>query len=557
MTNKEWLDLFFCESFEKQINDLVLDDWDYEVPRDSMINYANHLLAIPYKEYIDYTDPYTYVDDYDLPKIPIDKSEVTVILNYFQQEDNRGLTPLEVGHYINQACHKSYSNVNVYGAKILSTAQIMGLVYSYFGKWYLNCIAYILDELSEEMSQSLISRMILRNKGIASIIYELQSSSHSFSNFFYRKGYYGISRYVGGVCSILSVCRKEGEKEGIVIRFLREDPIFKTSVRSTPKEMRLYKNIERYLNLFESLDDADLFDRDLNVILSMNGFVKAVLKDLIEIEADKLHLRNQCPSPILREGEKLTQQLIVSSDAISVSYVSYDSSWRNDEYLSQYNPALNKDFLRKLLPHQVVASNGKKPDQSYENPALSSKSLPPLPVTDLDAISDVVVKKETPVEYKMTSDENVDLEQSSKELEICEYPRSEGKKEYLRINNKLFEFKGFLDQAQDKSDIPYHQKNKDTKDGPRTNLPFICDSYSCFCKYGYIFVKLEFRGKERILCKSDIHSDLGQLFNTENVIRVSSYESKKGIRIEVHCLTDNIIKVCVFNDEGQKIWDKK
>lgn len=548
MTNREWLDLFFCESFEKQINNLILDDWDYEAPRNSMINYANHLLSIPYKEYIDYTEPDIYIDDYDLPKISIDKKEVSAILEYFQQEDNRGLSASEVGHHISQKCQKNYSNVNVYGAKILGAAQIMGLVYNYFGRWYLNCIAYIFEELSEEESQSIISRMILRNKGIGSIVHRLQTGSHSFFSFFYRTSFNGISRYVRGVCSILSICRKEGEKEGLICRYLKDDPILFPVTNGIDRGNHLYKNIVRNISNFEGLNDVDLFDRDLNIILSMNGFVKAVLRDLNELETDRCELRELCPLPNLREGEAIKKQLIVSSDSIRVTYATYNSSWRDDEFLANYNPAVNEEFLRKLLPHQQFRKDSVKKQNHVEKGTAAIRSRNTLPITDLDAVSADLVKVVTANELQRSANDNNKKEET--DLLIIK-----NEKDNLCINDKFYDFSDFQSQRKDQTE-QNHEKDNGGKASIKTPLPFYCNSYSCVYDNGKICIKLKSSKNESVICKTDFHSDIGQLFHDTTVVKVSSYKSKKGNRIEVHYIVDEITKIRVFNDIGQKIWDR-
>ena len=44
MTNNEWIELFFSEAYEKQINELMLEDRDYVIPYDTINNYVKKLL---------------------------------------------------------------------------------------------------------------------------------------------------------------------------------------------------------------------------------------------------------------------------------------------------------------------------------------------------------------------------------------------------------------------------------------------------------------------------------------------------------------------------------
>lgn len=482
MTNKEWIELFFSESFEKQINDLILEDWDYEIPRDSILNYANHILSIPYIDYINYTEPAFFIDDYDFPKISIDRNETIAILDYFLQEDNRGLTESEVGHLINRICHKNYSNVNDYGAKILNAAQVIGLVYEYFGKWYLNCLAYVFDELSEEKSQSLISRMILRNKAIASITNVLQNGSSSIFSFFCHTSDYRVSRSVGGICSLLNICRKEGEKEEVYISYLKEDTIFKTSQNITSKSSKLYKNIERNALLFDWLDDYDLFDGDLNVILTMNGFIKSVARDLNELESIRYDIHNQCPVPNLREGERINKQLIDYAESLSVSYVTYDSSWRDNEYCAYYNPAVNNEFLQSLLPHQIYAKHSVAKEDDIDNQYVESKIKQSLPVTDLDLqhnqfLDNQSAVKENDVEEIRSLERQTQQPIFDTDVDVRSIERI--KREYYKKKPDDFSYFLFNDKG---NTIDYNKQDDKDRASQKTIFPYTCCQYTCYNK---------------------------------------------------------------------------
>lgn len=166
MTNKEWIELFFSESYEKQINELVLDDREYEIPYKPLFNYLEHLLSIPYIEFLDYVK--------ELGPIPYNKGDIpqfvkfehceSSIIRFLLDEDNSGCRPVEIGGYLNYNYLRSNARIDVrYANSNLISAKILGLVYEYYGYWYLNCIGYIYNELSKAQQKSLLARTILRS----------------------------------------------------------------------------------------------------------------------------------------------------------------------------------------------------------------------------------------------------------------------------------------------------------------------------------------------------------------------------------------------------------
>lgn len=216
MTNKEWIELFFSESYEKQINELVLDDREYEIPYKPLFNYIEHLLSIPYPEFLDYVK--------DLGPIPYNKKDIpqfvkfehceNTIIQYLLDEDNRGCRPVEIGGYLNYNYSRSNVRVDVrYANRNLISARILGLVYEFFGYWYLNCISYIYNDLSKAQQKALLARTILRSPffrtvfGKASSHINLEDYIVHFPNSFIRYSHLAIT-------SLFDISISEAKKYG-------------------------------------------------------------------------------------------------------------------------------------------------------------------------------------------------------------------------------------------------------------------------------------------------------------------------------------------------------
>ena len=54
MTNYDLISFFFSQKNEKMINEKILDDIDYVVPKDRILEYVNKVIDIPYADFITY-----------------------------------------------------------------------------------------------------------------------------------------------------------------------------------------------------------------------------------------------------------------------------------------------------------------------------------------------------------------------------------------------------------------------------------------------------------------------------------------------------------------------
>lgn len=221
MTSSEWIELFFSEAYEKQINDLVLEDWDYDVPIHSIRNYVEAVIAIPYTEFIDYVK-HNYAGTTfraaDIPQfIKYANCEINLV-DYLLGEDNRGCTPTEIGAKLNDLFEKSQRGDISYATRHLGSARILGLAYEYFGHWYLNCLSYVYGSLNHEERNSLVARTMLRSPFFKAIFagrsrrIVLSHYLDRFSPVFTKKHFLPIVR-------LIDICVYEAQKSGRKIFF--------------------------------------------------------------------------------------------------------------------------------------------------------------------------------------------------------------------------------------------------------------------------------------------------------------------------------------------------
>lgn len=221
MTSSEWIELFFSEAYEKQINNLVLEDWDYEVPILSIRNYVEQIIAIPYTEFIDYVKEKFAGITYratDIPQfIKYSNCEIDLV-NYLLGEDNRGCTPTEIGEELNDLFEQNKHGNASYATRHLGSAKMLGLAYEYFGHWYLNCLSYAYVDLNKEERDAMVARAMLRSPFLKAVFANtnrrivLSDFLNRFSPIFARKHFLSVVR-------LIDICINEAQRSGKNILF--------------------------------------------------------------------------------------------------------------------------------------------------------------------------------------------------------------------------------------------------------------------------------------------------------------------------------------------------
>lgn len=160
MTNKKWIELFFSESLEKQINDMILYDVDYYIPYNRLNEYVHTIIDIPYEEYIDYirnTEMISYMPYLYFPTKNV-FSHTDNIIDFFLKEGNRGLKPKDFFHAKFFLFGKNKKDI----VHALQAFSFLGLVYEHYGCWYLNCMGYVLNSIENANRIALYARLLLR-----------------------------------------------------------------------------------------------------------------------------------------------------------------------------------------------------------------------------------------------------------------------------------------------------------------------------------------------------------------------------------------------------------
>lgn len=167
MTNKDILDLFFLRVYERQLNENILNDRDYIVPLDGILNYVCEILSVPYGEYLQYIkkhQPASNITSKNITQSSTFESCERNMVKALMEEYDKGLTFIEIGKHFPEYIRKHNDIAyRKYGENQVKTAEQLGLTYEYFNHWYLNCVGYIYNELPEEDKFAYLARAILRD----------------------------------------------------------------------------------------------------------------------------------------------------------------------------------------------------------------------------------------------------------------------------------------------------------------------------------------------------------------------------------------------------------
>lgn len=175
MDNEEIIELFFSKYNEQAFNEKILEDIDYEIPHDLVLNYVQSVIQVPFNEYVDYIITHTddEFDPIEIEGIPTFYNLVDCrerMIDLMLMEDNRGLKLMEIGSYIKTHSISLNPGYTVVGRKSIQVAETLGIVYEYYNHWYLNCVAYVFDELSRQELQAFYARAILRNSFVKMLL---------------------------------------------------------------------------------------------------------------------------------------------------------------------------------------------------------------------------------------------------------------------------------------------------------------------------------------------------------------------------------------------------
>ena len=219
MNNYDLIKFFFSQENEKMINEKILDDVDYVVPKDRILEYINKVIDIPYADFIAYLKDNPNTQEIDSSHITqcssfiaCEASLCEVLLN----ENNPGLEYAEIGILLSSFISSNKSGaLRKYGENQIKTAFQLGLAFEYYNHWYLSCLGYVYLDLDNEKRLSILARTLLRDPLYAKLIIDITQRDIYLKDYMDFLSVATINRRFPSVVKLLSICLSECNKYDI------------------------------------------------------------------------------------------------------------------------------------------------------------------------------------------------------------------------------------------------------------------------------------------------------------------------------------------------------
>ena len=227
MTNQQLIETFFYRTLEKEVNEAMLDDIFYVIPKNRLATYIHKLIEIPYEEFLYFIISWNYqpITTEDMTQSSSFSAAEIEMCNTLIATDNPGYDFEGIGRLFPQYC-KSQTDyaLRKYGENQIKTSRQLGLTFSSYSFWYLSCFGYVYVDLTENERKAFLARSILRDNFYGTIIKDLITGSITINNYLKPLSEATIQRRSSGIMRILRIAFNAAKAEGIklhdVIRIL-------------------------------------------------------------------------------------------------------------------------------------------------------------------------------------------------------------------------------------------------------------------------------------------------------------------------------------------------
>ena len=219
MDSSELIELFYNRTYEKFVNKQILDDKNYIVPRQQLINYVHELINIPFIKFIDYIRNKN-------KEIKIEVSDITQFSSFSSCEiemcnaliwaNNPGCQFVDIGRFFpNSVSARNDIAYRKYGENHIKAATQLGLTFEYYDYWYLSCIGYIYPQLGQNDRMQFLARSITRNRLYRQMLLDILDHDISPETYMNMLSENTIKRRSGNVCTFMDICLDECNNQGI------------------------------------------------------------------------------------------------------------------------------------------------------------------------------------------------------------------------------------------------------------------------------------------------------------------------------------------------------
>lgn len=217
ISNREYIELFMTRSLEKNVDDLILSDKNFVVPKQKVHDYIKKILSIPYTDFIVYVRTNKGVVKIDqLTQSSNFSACSSEMCEAIEWQGNPGMGFVEIGQlfpqYIKQQNETAYRK---YGENQVKTSAQLGLTFEYYDYWYLTCVGYVFNELNQQEQEALLARTILRVPLYQDLLLRLMQGDVFLTDYMEQIAPSTKGRRAGSIMKLLDFCLAECRHEGI------------------------------------------------------------------------------------------------------------------------------------------------------------------------------------------------------------------------------------------------------------------------------------------------------------------------------------------------------
>ena len=217
ISNREYIELFITRSLEKSVDDLMLSDKNFVIPKDKILEYIENVLSIPYIEYIDYIrHNMGSISDDQLTQSSSFSACTSDMCRAIEWQGNLGMHFVDIGQLFPQYVKvKNDAAYRKYGENQIKTSTQLGLTFEYYGCWYLTCVGYIYNELDVQQQRPLLARTILRTPLYQHILTNILERDVDLTDYMQSLSDSTKGRRSGSILRMINICLDECRRNGI------------------------------------------------------------------------------------------------------------------------------------------------------------------------------------------------------------------------------------------------------------------------------------------------------------------------------------------------------
>lgn len=217
ISNREYIELFMTRSLEKNVDDLILSDKNFVVPKQKVHDYIKKILSIPYTDFIVYVRTNKGVVKIDqLTQSSNFAACSSLMCEAIEWQGNPGMKFVDIGQlfpqYIKQQNETAFRK---YGENQVKTSAQLGLTFEYYDYWYLTCVGYVFNELNQQEQEALLARTILRVPLYQDLLLRLMQGDVFLTDYMEQIAPSTKGRRAGSIMKLLDFCLAECRHEGI------------------------------------------------------------------------------------------------------------------------------------------------------------------------------------------------------------------------------------------------------------------------------------------------------------------------------------------------------